>query len=173
MVEPLFLISDFAVFINNNFASLRKVIHREEHRELQKYIQGLMNDYYEHFKQFVTSRENNRRNQGWFLKPSGDWEFANSARHGHSYKKLPPYAPRTKSSLRDGVVAELINDEWVSVPLGSEDFSFKKMRKNPYEDALFKCEDERYELDMIIESTITTIGFLEKIQANIESMSIE
>jgi histone deacetylase complex regulatory component SIN3 len=31
----------------------------------------------------------------------------------------------------------------VSVPTGSEDFSFKNMRRNQYEEALFKCEDDR------------------------------
>jgi hypothetical protein len=38
MAEPLFKINNYAEFINNNFASLRKVIHKEEHVELQKYI---------------------------------------------------------------------------------------------------------------------------------------
>jgi paired amphipathic helix protein Sin3a len=60
-------------------------------------------------------------------------------------------------------VAGIVNNIWVSVPMGSEDYSFLKMRKNPYEDALFKCEDDRYELDMIIEGTNATIAFLERI----------
>ncbi len=41
---------------------------------------------------------------------------------------------------------QMLNDKWVSVPTGSEDFSFKNMRKNQYEEALFRCEDERYEV---------------------------
>jgi hypothetical protein len=49
---------------------------------------------------------------------------------------LPP--PPLRSSV--------LNDVWVSVPTGSEDFSFKVTRKNTYEEALFKCEDERYEV---------------------------
>jgi paired amphipathic helix protein Sin3a len=47
------------------------------------------------------------------------------------------------------LVQEVLNDLWVSVPTGSEDFSLKIMRKNQYEDALFRCEDERYEIDMV------------------------
>jgi paired amphipathic helix protein Sin3a len=53
--------------------------------------------------------------------------------------------------------------------MGSEDYSFKHFRKNQcvasrlptapsmtrdccrYEESLFKCEDDRYELDMVIE----------------------
>jgi paired amphipathic helix protein Sin3a len=38
----------------------------------------------------------------------------------------------------------------VSVTSGSEDYSFKLFRKNQYEEALFKCEDDRYELDLTI-----------------------
>ena len=33
----------------------------------------------------------------------------------------------------------------------SEDYSFKLMRKNQYEEALFRCEDDRYEFEMCIE----------------------
>ena len=40
--------------------------------------------------------------------------------------------------------------QWVSIPIGSEESSsFKHMRKNQYEEALFKCEDERFEIDMV------------------------
>ena len=43
-----------------------------------------------------------------------------------------------------------LNDVWISVGKGSEDFSFKAMRRNTFEEALFKCEDERFELDLTI-----------------------
>ena len=36
----------------------------------------------------------------------------------------------------------------VTVPHGSEDYSFTILRKNQYEDALFKSEDEKYEFDL-------------------------
>jgi hypothetical protein len=46
----------------------------------------------------------------------------------------------------------------VSTPLGSEeDFAFKHMRKNQYEEELFKCEDQRFELDMVIETNKAAI----------------
>ena len=38
----------------------------------------------------------------------------------------------------------------MSIPIGSEEsYSFKHMRKNKYEEALFKCEDDRFEIDMV------------------------
>ena len=43
---------------------------------------------------------------------------------------------------------DALNDEWVSVPSGSEDFSYTHYRKNQYEESLFKCEDDRFELDV-------------------------
>ena len=33
----------------------------------------------------------------------------------------------------------MLNDTFVNVITGSEDFSFKLMRKNQYEEALFRC----------------------------------
>lgn len=50
----------------------------------------------------------------------------------------PPVSYRTKLG------ASVLNDQWVSVTSGSEDYSFKHMRKNQYEESLFRCEDDRY-----------------------------
>ena len=42
--------------------------------------------------------------------------------------------------------------------MGSEEnYSFKHMRRNQYEEALFRCEDERFEIDMVIDSNTATI----------------
>lgn len=35
------------------------------------------------------------------------------------------------------------------------------MRKNAYEEALFKCEDERFELDIMIETADYTLRLME------------
>jgi paired amphipathic helix protein Sin3a len=53
---------------------------------------------------------------------------------------IPPASQRTELG------AEVLNDHWVSVTSGSEDYSFKHMRKNQYEESLFRCEDDRLEL---------------------------
>ena len=97
-----------------------------------------MNEFYDHFKQLIISREANRRSVGLYLEASSDWDFSNSVRHGHSYKQMPSFMPGAGSAHRDERVSALINEKWISIPMGSEDFSFLKMRKNPYEDALFK-----------------------------------
>jgi paired amphipathic helix protein Sin3a len=57
--------------------------------------------------------------------------------------KYPPGLPKLTCSGRDDLCREVLNDEWVSIVSGSEDYSFKLMRKNQYEEALFRCEDDR------------------------------
>lgn len=51
--------------------------------------------------------------------------------------QLPPASYRTELG------SSVLNDVWVSVTSGSEDYSFKHMRKNQYEESLFRCEDDR------------------------------
>ncbi|CAM9872947.1 unnamed protein product, partial [Choristocarpus tenellus] len=59
----------------------------------------------------------------------------------------------------------VLNDRYVSVPVGSEGatdgVSFKHIRKNVHEETLYKCEDERFELDMLIENNASAIRVLE------------
>ncbi|XP_020572499.1 paired amphipathic helix protein Sin3-like 5 [Phalaenopsis equestris] len=50
----------------------------------------------------------------------------------------------------------VLNDVCVSVASGSEDYSSYHREKNQYEEILFKCEDDRYEMDMLLESVKST-----------------
>lgn len=52
--------------------------------------------------------------------------------------------PLPKVGSRTRLGHAVLNDTWVSVTFGSEDYSFKQMRKNQYEETLNKCEDDRY-----------------------------
>ena len=52
--------------------------------------------------------------------------------------------PIPLASQRSELGAQVLNDHWVSVTSGSEDYSFKHMRRNQYEESLFRCEDDRY-----------------------------
>ena len=51
--------------------------------------------------------------------------------------------PILSASQRSELGAQVLNDHWVSVTSGSEDYSFKHMRRNQYEESLFRCEDDR------------------------------
>lgn len=57
---------------------------------------------------------------------------------------VPLQYPIPKASQRSELGCQVLNDHWVSVTSGSEDYSFKHMRRNQYEESLFRCEDDRY-----------------------------
>lgn len=86
----------------------------------------------------------------WYSMPINDIDLSQAPRCTPSYRALPAGYPKLACSERSRLEREVLNDAWVSVPTGrEEEFSFKITRKNQYEDALFRCEDERYEVDMV------------------------
>lgn len=71
----------------------------------------------------------------------------------------------------DPEIAKTLNDEWVSFPTWSEESSFLASKKNVYEEAIFRCEDERFELDIIIEANLATIRCLDMVVKSLEEMT--
>ena len=41
---------------------------------------------------------------------------------------------------------QVLNDTWVSIPTWSEDSTFVTSRKSQFEEHIYRCEDERYEV---------------------------
>lgn len=96
----------------------------------------------------VNSRIITRRIQTPFFKPLKDTDFTASERLTRSYVRMPNgYACASTGTV---VQNQILNHNWVSVPFGSEDQSFLIMRKNTFEEQLFKSEDERFEFDVNI-----------------------
>ncbi|CAH8387248.1 unnamed protein product [Eruca vesicaria subsp. sativa] len=89
-----------------------------------------------------------------------------------SYRHLPDDYPIPISSYRNSLGEKVLNDHWVSVTSGSEDYSFKHMRKNQYEESLFRCEDDRFELDMLLESVNSAIKRVETLLEKINNNTI-
>ncbi|XP_018446128.1 paired amphipathic helix protein Sin3-like 5 [Raphanus sativus] len=89
-----------------------------------------------------------------------------------SYRHLPADYPIPTSSYRNSLGKKVLNDHWVSVTSGSEDYSFKHMRKNQYEESLFRCEDDRFELDMLLESVNAAIKRVETVLEKINKNTI-
>ena len=88
-----------------------------------------------------------------------------------SYRELPVEYQSALCSGRSADEEAVLNDTWVSVPVGSEDSNnFKHMRRNPHEEALFKTEDERFELDMLKDGVAATIARLEPVEEEIEAL---
>jgi len=112
------------------------------------------------------SRCVSRRQNSWFCRPFSDLIRATRNRIG-SYLMLPDEYPAIISTGRESVfgkeLEKELNDLWISVSIGSEDFSFKICRKNIYEEQLCKCEDERFEHDMAINYSDFAIESFEEI----------
>lgn len=47
---------------------------------------------------------------------------------------------------------QVLNDTWVSFPSWSEDSTFVSSKKTPYEEQLHRCEDERFEVPVLLSS---------------------
>jgi paired amphipathic helix protein Sin3a len=68
----------------------------------------------------------------------------------------------------------VLNDEWVSHPTwSSEDSGFLAPKKNVYEEALHRSEEERHEYDFHIEAIVRTISMLEPINNKIAQLPNE
>jgi paired amphipathic helix protein Sin3a len=82
--------------------------------------------------------------------------------------------PRPACSGRDAIAKEVLNDDWVSHPTwASEDGGFIAHKKNLHEEALYRCEEERYEFDLNIESNKSVIATLDAVAYHITQMSPE
>jgi histone deacetylase complex regulatory component SIN3 len=67
-------------------------------------------------------------------------DLSNCEKCTPSYRLLPRNYPHLKVTHRNAIGREVFNDKWVGVTSGSEDYSFKHMRKNQYEENLFRAE---------------------------------
>ncbi|CAH9142262.1 unnamed protein product [Cuscuta epithymum] len=104
--------------------------------------------------------------------PIHELDLSNCEHCTPSYRLLPENYPIPIASQRTELGAQVLNDHWVSVTSGSEDYSFKHMRKNQYEESLFRCEDDRYELDMLLESVKVTTKRVEEVLDKINDNTI-
>ena len=104
----------------------------------------------------------------WHSVPLNEIDFSRCRRCTPSYRLLPRDYPSPPFSERSEEEAKVLNDVWISLPDGSEEsYTFRHMRKNQHEDQLFRIEDERFEIDMVIDSNACTLKRLEPIAEEI------
>ncbi|TFK41677.1 histone deacetylase complex, SIN3 component [Crucibulum laeve] len=119
----------------------------------------------EHF--FAESQSN-----GW-VKPTMAQLVVKPGRHDlhmkyGSYRRVSDAEANVTCSGRDEMCRSVLNDEWVSHPTwSSEDSGFIAHKKNIYEEALHRSEEERHEYDFHIEAIVRTITMLEPINNKI------
>ncbi|KAK2998671.1 hypothetical protein RJ639_022795, partial [Escallonia herrerae] len=110
----------------------------------------------EHKREVEAAKEKDRYKEKYWGKSIQELDLSDCQRCTPSYRLLPQDYPIPTASQRSELGAQVLNDHWVSVTSGSEDYSFKHMRRNQYEESLFRCEDDRFELDMLLESVTST-----------------
>ncbi|XP_053558867.1 paired amphipathic helix protein Sin3b [Bombina bombina] len=138
---------------------------------------GKFPELFAQFKSFLGVKElsftspvtNDRSNEGI----GREIDYASCKRIGSSYRALPKTYQQPKCSGRTAVCKEVLNDTWVSFPAWSEDSTFVSSKKTPYEEQLHRCEDERFELDVVLETNLATIRVLESVQKKLSRMSPE
>uniref|UniRef100_A0A0C9QGS5 Paired amphipathic helix protein Sin3a n=1 Tax=Fopius arisanus TaxID=64838 RepID=A0A0C9QGS5_9HYME len=110
-------------------------------------------------------------------RPQGDLameiDYTTCKRLGASYCALPKSYVQPKCSGRTQLCREVLNDTWVSFPTWSEDSTFVTSRKTQFEEFIYRCEDERFELDGVIETNAATIRVLEGVHKKMGRMTQE
>jgi len=123
-------------------------------------------NYQNFFFDIIGTRESARRKTTILFKPLNEIDFKklNCERNG-SYTKLPDSMPimQAPPNKLNPLADTMFNKQWVSVPHGSE-VNFVVNSKNSYEEALFKCEDERYEFDISIYSFQMAVKWLNELE---------
>ncbi|KAG0702743.1 hypothetical protein DFH29DRAFT_920208 [Suillus ampliporus] len=93
---------------------------------------------------------------------------------GPSYRRLPESEVHLACSGRDELCRSVLNDDWVSHPTwASEEAGFVAHKKNSFEEALHRSEEERHEYHVQLEALARTIAVIEPINFRIEEMSNE
>ncbi|XP_022005412.1 paired amphipathic helix protein Sin3-like 2 isoform X1 [Helianthus annuus] len=126
----------------------------------------------ENRREIEANKEKDRYKEKYWGKSIQELDLSNCQRCTPSYRLLPDDYPIPAVSQRSELGTQVLNDLWVSVTSGSEDYSFKHMRKNQYEESLFRCEDDRFELDMLLESVSSAIKHAEELLNSINDGSI-
>ncbi|PRW32936.1 SIN3 component of histone deacetylase complex isoform C [Chlorella sorokiniana] len=124
-------------------------------------------------RQYPRDRNRNNTVEKYIRMSISELDVSTWQRCSPSYVLLPSNYPKLKASGRTPLGLTIFNDDWVSVTSGSEDYSFKHYRKNQYEEALFRAEDDHFELDMIIDQNASAIKALRPLAAQLEAMSEE
>nr|KAF6388823.1 SIN3 transcription regulator family member A [Myotis myotis] len=146
----------------------QEVISRAELVQLVSPFLGKFPELFNWFKNFLGYKESvhletfpkERATEGIAM----EIDYASCKRLGSSYRALPKSYQQPKCTGRTPLCKEVLNDTWVSFPSWSEDSTFVSSKKTQYEEHIYRCEDERFELDVVLETNLATIRVLEAIQ---------
>ncbi|KAL4216441.1 Paired amphipathic helix protein Sin3a [Mactra antiquata] len=161
----------------------QEVISRSELVQLVQTFLGKFPELFKWFKDFLGYKESGGSVESVPQGATGkerisgelamEIDYATCKKYGASYRALPKTYIQPKCSGRTSLCKEVLNDTWVSFPSWSEDSTFVTSRKTQFEEHIYRCEDERFELDVVIETNLSTIRVLESVQKKLTRMAPE
>ncbi|KAL0350955.1 UNVERIFIED_CONTAM: Paired amphipathic helix protein Sin3-like 1 [Sesamum radiatum] len=181
--ERLRSADDYQAFLKCLHIYSTEIITRKELQSLVADLLGKYPDLMEGFNEFL-------ERYGFLAGVMGKktlWNEGNSSKalriddKEKEQKREGKEYPISSASQRSELGAQVLNDHWVSVTSGSEDYSFKHMRRNQYEES---CLDVKmigilpgrllslFELDMLLESVSSTSKRAEELLNSINNNSI-
>nr|CAB3266076.1 paired amphipathic helix protein Sin3a [Phallusia mammillata] len=119
--------------------------------------------------EIVTQQQTKEKHEGMAM----EIDYRTLKRLGSSYRLLPRGYQQPRCTGRDALCHEVLNDTLVSFPSWSEDSQFVTSKKTPFEEHMYRCEDERYQLDVVIETNLGAIRSLEAVNKKLSRMSDE
>ncbi|KAJ3595966.1 hypothetical protein NHX12_002375, partial [Muraenolepis orangiensis] len=156
----------------------QEVISRAELVQLVLPFLGKFPELFNWFKNFLGYREMSSHIESYPKERATEGiameiDYASCKKLGSSYRALPKTYQQPKCTGRTPLCKEVLNDTWVSFPSWSEDSTFVSSKKTQYEEHIYRCEDERFELDVVLETNLATVRVLEAVQRKLLRMSAE
>ncbi|CAF1317350.1 unnamed protein product [Adineta ricciae] len=100
-------------------------------------------------------------------------DYGSCSQYGTSYRSVPrSYVPPACSG-RTPLCKEVLNDHCVLFPTFTDESSSVAAKKSVYEEHMYKIEDERFELDIVMEVNLSAIRALESVQSHMSSLTPE
>jgi len=157
----------------------QEILSKSEMLNLVEPLLGKRNNkLFEEFKRILSAAGGQGMNavpsmeDSWYSVPLSEIDFSRCRKCGPSYRALPRDYPAPPCSQRSDEETKVCNDVWVSLPVGSEEsYTFRHMRRNTHEETLFRIEDERFEIDMTIDSNTCTLALLEPFAEEMAQLS--
>ena len=100
-------------------------------------------------------------------------DYGSCSQYGTSYRSVPrSYVPPACTG-RTPLCKEVLNDHCVLFPTFTDESSSVAAKKSAFEEHMYKIEDERFELDIVMEVNLSAIRALESIQLQMSSLTAE
>ncbi|CAF2052224.1 unnamed protein product [Rotaria magnacalcarata] len=98
-------------------------------------------------------------------------DYGSCSQYGTSYRSVPrSYVPPACSG-RTKLCKEVLNDHCVLFPTFTDESSSVASKKSVFEEHMYKIEDERFELDIVMEVNLSAIRALESVQLHMSSLT--